>query len=424
MELNDILKELSIFGNDRPIPREALAEAARQKEAITPYLLDALDRLYEGVQSAGDGICDDTAYDLSCYAFFLLAQFREQRAFPRVLRMLTLDNDALEIVFGDMITLVGNILYSTYDGDLSSAEAVILNESADPFAREAPLRLLEGLFRDGRLPRETMISFLRERLEALGEGEDEQTFGAMLADAIAECDLYELAEDVREVYRQGKADPMHLGDFDGFFDYLYNETRSEDYPKMIDDTASELRGWACFQDDTSKEPSIREILTWNVGRNDPCPCGSGKKFKKCCLPKKEKWELEMSRPWEPDWDRYPALVRQGVRPGLLEFYTQEAIDVDRPVYQALNMIRHPAFRHGKERRKIEREAKNLLLGAYGKLREMCSERGLKTPEDYDRMYRVHYDCTEWLTVLRDFLAADGDAQFKEVDSFISPNRAL
>ncbi|WP_371126120.1 SEC-C metal-binding domain-containing protein [Bradyrhizobium sp.] len=20
-----------------------------------------------------------------------------------------------------------------------------------------------------------------------------------------------------------------------------------------------------------------------MGRNDPCPCGSGKKFKKCCL---------------------------------------------------------------------------------------------------------------------------------------------
>ena len=22
-----------------------------------------------------------------------------------------------------------------------------------------------------------------------------------------------------------------------------------------------------------------------VGRNDPCPCGSGKKYKKCCLPR-------------------------------------------------------------------------------------------------------------------------------------------
>jgi hypothetical protein len=25
-----------------------------------------------------------------------------------------------------------------------------------------------------------------------------------------------------------------------------------------------------------------------VGRNDPCPCGSGKKFKKCCYEKYEK----------------------------------------------------------------------------------------------------------------------------------------
>src|SRR2546427_8896440 len=23
----------------------------------------------------------------------------------------------------------------------------------------------------------------------------------------------------------------------------------------------------------------------SVGRNDPCPCGSGKKYKKCCLPR-------------------------------------------------------------------------------------------------------------------------------------------
>ncbi|MDP9001490.1 MAG: SEC-C metal-binding domain-containing protein [Myxococcota bacterium] len=24
-----------------------------------------------------------------------------------------------------------------------------------------------------------------------------------------------------------------------------------------------------------------------VGPNDPCPCGSGKKFKKCCIDKKD-----------------------------------------------------------------------------------------------------------------------------------------
>jgi len=27
------------------------------------------------------------------------------------------------------------------------------------------------------------------------------------------------------------------------------------------------------------------VRTIKVGRNDPCPCGSGKKYKKCCYPK-------------------------------------------------------------------------------------------------------------------------------------------
>ena len=26
-----------------------------------------------------------------------------------------------------------------------------------------------------------------------------------------------------------------------------------------------------------------------LGRNDPCPCGSGKKFKQCCASKKDRW---------------------------------------------------------------------------------------------------------------------------------------
>lgn len=30
----------------------------------------------------------------------------------------------------------------------------------------------------------------------------------------------------------------------------------------------------------------------NLGRNDPCHCGSGKKYKQCCLPKDEAAERE------------------------------------------------------------------------------------------------------------------------------------
>jgi len=35
----------------------------------------------------------------------------------------------------------------------------------------------------------------------------------------------------------------------------------------------------------AKQPAAHKKI--KIGRNDPCPCGSGKKYKKCCLPKEE-----------------------------------------------------------------------------------------------------------------------------------------
>jgi len=33
---------------------------------------------------------------------------------------------------------------------------------------------------------------------------------------------------------------------------------------------------------TASAPALAPAMKAKVGRNDPCPCGSGKKYKKCC----------------------------------------------------------------------------------------------------------------------------------------------
>ena len=60
------------------------------------------------------------------------------------------------------------------------------------------------------------------------------------------------------------------------------------------------RGWEAIvgieQDKPEDISELRRLLTLpepkrsepKVGRNDPCPCGSGKKFKKCCMNKEQK----------------------------------------------------------------------------------------------------------------------------------------
>lgn len=44
------------------------------------------------------------------------------------------------------------------------------------------------------------------------------------------------------------------------------------------------RFWAWFQREKAAEFRIELNAYLNsIGRNDLCPCGSGKKYKKCCL---------------------------------------------------------------------------------------------------------------------------------------------
>ena len=66
---------------------------------------------------------------------------------------------------------------------------------------------------------------------------------------------------------------------------------------LFDDTIEELSEWYCFseqyradQERWRREAEVNRARSQRlenpfkgVGRNDPCPCGNGKKFKKCCL---------------------------------------------------------------------------------------------------------------------------------------------
>ncbi len=417
MEIKEIMERLSVFGQDRPLPREALAEAARQREAITPVLLDRLDWLLKNVRERKDEVYGEPEYGQSWYALFLLAQFREKRAYPTLIRLLSLDKDRLEIALGDEVCKAGDLLYSTYDGDLASAQALAADASLDPFARDAALNLMRGLHRDGRMSREALAGFIRDRLEAIGDGEDEELFAAMLVETTADADLFELTEDIRRAYRQGKVEETLLGEFDGFLDCLFWETRPEKQTRYVADAAAELAGWACFKREKPSKPSVAEIRSWKVGRNDPCPCGSGKKFKKCCLKTLEEQEAQFMRYAERDRDPYPPVAGQGGRPGLADLYSQDAIAVDRPAYRALKLLRGPVLRSREEEYRVRRQARDLLLDAFQETRRICSEHGIRTAEEFDREYRVHYDCARWLEALLELLTND-DPRRPEVEAFL------
>ena len=43
------------------------------------------------------------------------------------------------------------------------------------------------------------------------------------------------------------------------------------------------------------DENVRSVTFTKCGRNDPCPCGSGKKFKKCCIWKVDRWKVRAAK---------------------------------------------------------------------------------------------------------------------------------
>ena len=56
-------------------------------------------------------------------------------------------------------------------------------------------------------------------------------------------------------------------------------------PRRMRDTWTHGVGitvWGEFVDRLGRWPAFAEGAVSEAGRNDPCPCGSGKKYKRCC----------------------------------------------------------------------------------------------------------------------------------------------
>ena len=280
---------------DGSLPRAALRSAAECREAIVPMLL-------REVKCATDDlgrIRDDANYMRHVYALYLLAQFRETKAFPPIVELFSLPGDVVDEVFGDLVTEdLGRILASTFDGGTARLEKMIESDGVYTYARSAALQAFVILWGRGRLTRREVIGYFRSLMSGKLTEEASPIWGSLVVHSL-DLGPDELETDLRGVFDRGLVEPFHVDrrDLEASLgraeEEVLEELGRDRHSSLIDDTAEELESWAAFRPPVDRPPSVIE-RRWSsarpyvnekreVGRNDPCPCGSGKKYKKCCL---------------------------------------------------------------------------------------------------------------------------------------------
>jgi uncharacterized protein len=239
----------------RDPPRDAMQWALDHWDEVAPGLLSLLERFASGA---------DRSNDTASTVFFILhlaGEKQDTRVFP-LLCSLAQDGEALEAALGDDITpTLKRLLVRTYDGDLDTLTGLIEAVEADGDVRAAALAVLSNLTATGQIAREKAEAYV---LEAVS-GAVRQAFGRGLTDPMVMGD-----NDVRRDLGRTLADPKLSG------------------PSAFSNAAKreQERHATGRQDVRRTAPHTSQSFVAplkTIGRNDPCPCGSGKKFKKCCL---------------------------------------------------------------------------------------------------------------------------------------------
>ena len=249
MLLAPIQQHVEALAQERGYPAEAVEACLRQPLQSVPILRALLGRAARGL-ALGDAELSQLFLGLH-----ILAQLRDQPSCPPLLRLLRRPTDEVEAVLGDALTeTLPKIVASLYDGDADALFDTIADAAVDEFVRDALWRAAAFLTFQERIGRDAMAAFIvRFDDERLAPARD---MGWYL------LDREHFDEDLAIALR----DPGDAARFE--------RTQAG----TIDDVGAAL-AWADWNG--TPEPYVNPMR--DVGRNDPCPCGSGKKAKKCCL---------------------------------------------------------------------------------------------------------------------------------------------
>ena len=283
MDLETAIQAFVSAGNN--LPREAMQWTLEHWDEVAPELLSVMERYISGA---------DRSNETASAVFFILhlaGEKQDTRVFPLLCR-LAQDGEAVEAALGDgTTTTLKRILISTYNGDFAALTPLIEAAEADEFIRAAVLAVLTTLTATGRIAREETEAYV---LEAVS-GAVRQAFGRGLTDPMVIGDIRtDLGRTLANPELSGWSTVSDAAKRDQERHAIGRQDAHRTFPDTPQSSVAPLkecvkqlaaeRARLCAENARLRaEIAALQAKPKAVGRNDPCPCGSGKKFKKCCL---------------------------------------------------------------------------------------------------------------------------------------------
>ncbi len=279
---------IDAFAGSQTVPYDAVEWMLENWDAAGPACLALLHAYVAG---------HDRSERTERAMFFithLLGERGETGCFAPLCALLR-DHERADLLFGDdaLTISVPAILISTFDGEAARLHALVEDPAVDDLLRGDVLLVLAYLVRARSIPESQAYDYLAALPDRLQPREMAFVWFGWVR-AVAALGFMGLTTAAEALFKAGLVDPDLMSP-EGFWQDLREARENPGGTNgmawegigPMGSTMELLRGWETSLDEEDAgdllppEP-VRNPLR-DVGRNDPCPCGSGKKFKKCCL---------------------------------------------------------------------------------------------------------------------------------------------
>lgn len=285
------------------LPIFAIGMCAVRYTEAAPLLRAALERAAKG------SLRNDRDNVLFFRGLHIIGGRRDPLGCEPLLRLLRRPEDELDELLGDAVTQsLPQIVAGVYDGNTDALFEAIADPTVGQFVRDSLLRAAAFITWEGRIERARTVAFLerfdRDRLALDGElawdswamtiallglRDMVPTVEAAEGRGVFDGDVWDrthfdtvMAEAERapdDIARFSNSELGYIEDVAATLQQynLGEEIEDEDEDSMYPGVTPDVRSWSL----PAPKPVVNPFR--HVGRNDPCPCGSGKKAKRCCL---------------------------------------------------------------------------------------------------------------------------------------------
>ncbi len=229
---------------------------------------------------------DDLAKPAIFHATKLLEELKAYESLPVILEPLLQDESFIEYMFFDLeFEMLSQPIAILGIENMKALSDFLRNPLVSEHLKNIVCESIEVYWKNYPEKKDDIQNWIKAEMQYVLDNESlqlEYAYNAFLVGTAIGLQLRELLPVIKQLVDADLVDESISGNYDDIVKHFEDESPIDFTVKRIEERYEEISDILSNDDFEEESYNTPRKAAPKIGRNEPCPCGSGKKYKRCC----------------------------------------------------------------------------------------------------------------------------------------------